>query len=146
VLKESECVSASLLDNRFVRFLLAGGLAALINFGSRFFYNLFVDFSTAVVLAFMTGLTAGYVLNKLYVFTSSGNSIGHEVGWYVLVNLFALVQTWGLSVYLAHLLPDYMPVAGSAGKEMAEAIAHGAGVLLPVFTSYIGHKYLTFRE
>jgi putative flippase GtrA len=134
------------LGSRFNRFLLAGGLAALLNFGSRFFYNLFVDFSTAVVLAFITGLTAGYVLNKLYVFTSSGNSIAKEIGWFVIVNLFALVQTWGLSVYLAQVLPGYLPVAGSGGKELAEAIAHGAGVLLPVFTSYIGHKYLTFRE
>ena len=38
---------SSLLGNRFSRFLLAGGLAALCNFGSRFLYNLFVDFSTA---------------------------------------------------------------------------------------------------
>jgi putative flippase GtrA len=138
--------SASLSGSRFIRFLLAGGLAALLNFGSRFFYNLFVDFSTAVVLAFFTGLTTGYILNKLYVFTSSGNSMVQEIGWFVFVNLIALAQTWGLSVYLVQVLPGYMPVAGAAGTELAEAIAHGAGVLLPVFTSYIGHKYLTFRE
>lgn len=137
---------AALLGSRFVRFLLAGGLAALVNFGSRFFYNLFVDFSTAVVLAFFTGLTTGYILNKRYVFTSSGNSMVQEIGWFVFVNLIALVQTWGLSVYMVQVLPDYMPVEGAAGRELAEAIAHGAGVLLPVFTSYIGHKYLTFRE
>jgi putative flippase GtrA len=134
------------LGSRFSRFLLAGGLAALLNFGSRFFYNLFVGFSTAVVLAFITGLTAGYILNKLYVFTSSGNSMRVEIGWFVVVNLLALAQTWGLSVYLAQALPAYMPFAGAGGKEVAEAIAHGAGVLLPVFTSYVGHKYLTFRE
>ncbi len=138
--------SASLLGSRFSRFLLAGGLAALLNFGSRFFYNLFVDFSTAVVLAFITGLTTGYILNKLYVFTSSGNSMLVEIGWFVIVNLFALAQTWGLSVYLAQVLPAYMPIEGAGGEELAEAIAHGAGVLLPVFTSYVGHKYLTFRE
>lgn len=140
-------VSASLLGSRFIRFLLAGGLAALVNFGSRFFYNLFVDFSTAVVLAFCTGLITGYILNKRYVFTSSGNSMVQEIGWFVFVNLIALAQTWGLSVYLARVLPAYMPVVGGAGStELAEAVAHGAGVLLPVFTSYIGHKYLTFRE
>ena len=137
---------SSLLGSRFNRFLLAGGLAALLNFGSRFFFNIFVDFSTAVVLAFFTGLTTGFVLNKLYVFTSSGNSVVQEIGWFVMVNLFALVQTWALSVYLAQLLPDYLPIEGPKGQELAEAIAHGAGVLLPVFTSYIGHKYLTFRE
>jgi putative flippase GtrA len=142
----SRSVSTSLFGSRFVRFLFAGGLAALLNFGSRFFYNLFVDFSTAVVLAFFTGLTAGYILNKRYVFTSSGNSMTQEMVWFVLVNLFALAQTWGLSVYLAQQLPRYLTFAGARDKDLAEAIAHGAGVLLPVFTSYIGHKYLTFRE
>ena len=125
---------------------MAGGLAALVNFGSRFFYNLFVDFSTAVVLAFFTGLTTGYVLNKLYVFTNSRNTIAQEMGWFVFINLLALLQTWGLSVYLAHLLPEFLPVQNQSGIELARALAHGAGVLFPVFTSYLGHKYLTFRE
>lgn len=121
-------------------------MAALINFGSRFAYNLFVDFSTAVVLAFLTGLTTGYILNKLFVFTTSGNSMAREVWWFVVINLFALAQTWGLSVYLADILPGHLPVSADSQREVAEAIAHGAGILLPVFTSYIGHKYLTFRE
>jgi putative flippase GtrA len=136
----------SLLGNRFIRFLLAGGFAALLNIGSRFFYNIFVDFSTAVVLAFMTGLITAYVLNKLYVFTSSGNTVVQEMGWFLFINLLALAQTWGLSVYLEQLLPEYIPVEGPLGGELSKAIAHVAGVLLPVFTSYIGHKYLTFRE
>jgi putative flippase GtrA len=129
-----------------MRFLLAGGLAALINFGSRFVYNLFVDFSTAVVLAFITGLTTGYLLNKKYVFTSSGNTVVQEIGWFVLINLLALAQTWGLSVYLVQVLPGYVSTDTPARRELVEAVAHGAGVLLPVFTSYLGHKYLTFRE
>lgn len=139
-------MAGNLLDNRVVRFLLAGGFAALINFSSRFFYSLFVDFSTAVVLAFITGLTTGYILNKLFVFTTSGNTIAREVGWFIFINMLALAQTWGLSVYLAQVLPDLLPESISRRGEVADAMAHGAGVLLPVFTSYIGHKYLTFRE
>lgn len=69
-----------------------------------------------------------------------------EISWFVLVNLLALAQTWGLSVYLVRVLPAVLSLEGAAGLELAEAIAHGAGILLPVFTSYIGHKYLTFRE
>lgn len=134
------------MGNRLIRFLLAGGLAALVNFGSRFIYNIFVDFSTAVVLAFFTGLGTAFLLNKKYVFLSSRNSIAQEMGWFMVINLLALAQTWGLSVYLASLLPNYMPDYGSHGRALADALAHGLGVLLPVFTSYIGHKYLTFRE
>jgi putative flippase GtrA len=139
-------ISQQLIDQRFVRFLLAGGLAALCNFGSRFLYSIFVDFSTAVVLAFITGLTAGYLLNKRYVFTTSTNSRAHELSWFLFINLLALVQTWGLSVYLAQLLPEIIFTHSASGGEWAEAIAHLAGILLPVFTSYLGHRYLTFRE
>jgi VIT1/CCC1 family predicted Fe2+/Mn2+ transporter len=64
----------------------------------------------------------------------------------VLINLLALAQTWGLSVYLVQVLPDYVSTDSQSRWELVEAVAHGAGVLLPVFTSYIGHKYLTFRE
>jgi putative flippase GtrA len=139
-------LSVSLSGTRFLRFLLAGGLAALINFGSRFFYNIFVDFSTAVVLAFLTGLTAGYILNRRYVFATSRNTVVQEMGWFVFINLLALAQTWGLSLYLVELLPEYIAMDSLGRTELVEAIAHGAGIILPVFTSYIGHKYLTFRE
>jgi len=133
------------LQYRFVRFLLAGGLAALCNFGSRFVYSLWVDFSAAVVMAFFTGLSIGFVLNKYYVFTSSRNSVTTEALWFVFINLLALAQTWGLSIYLAELLPTLVR-SSQESREWIEASAHLAGVLLPVFTSYIGHRYLTFRE
>ena len=139
-------VFESLYATRFLRFLVAGGLAALVNFGSRFFYNIFVDFSAAVVLAFLSGLTVGYLLNKRYVFTASTNSVSQEIGWVVLINTLALAQTWGLSVYLVQLLPQFIAVDSPGRSDMVEALAHGAGIMLPVFTSYIGHKYLTFRE
>ena len=146
MLNSTREVSRALLSNRFFRFLLAGGLAASFNFSSRFVYSVFVDFSTAVVLAFMTGLTAGYLLNKRYVFTTSTNSVSHELGWFVIINLFALAQTWGLSVYLVEVLPGYISTRSASGRDWIEAVAHGAGIILPVFTSYIGHRYLTFRE
>lgn len=139
-------MSQRLMRQRFFRFLLAGGLAALCNFGSRFFYSLFVDFSAAVVFAFMTGLTVGYLLNKLYVFTTSANSPAREITWFVVINLLALAQTWGLSVYLSELLQDARFDQFTVGQRWSEAGAHLAGVLLPVFTSYVGHRYLTFRE
>ena len=139
-------VLASLVGTRFLRFLVAGGFAALVNFGSRFFYSIFVDFSAAVVLAFFTGLATAYLLNKKYVFTASGNTVAQEVSWFVFINMLALAQTWGLSVYLVQVLPEYIATDGPGGEELVAALAHGAGIILPVFTSYIGHKYLTFRE
>lgn len=145
-MNEAQKNSPGLLNNRFVRFLLAGGFAALCNFGSRFIYSTFMEFSSAVVLAFVTGLAVGYFLNKRFVFTRSKNSVPKEMMWFLLINLFALVQTWGLSIYLASYLSEHLTAYTANSRYWAEAIAHGAGILLPVFTSYVGHRYLTFRE
>lgn len=137
---------ASVLNNRIVRFLLAGGSAAVVNFLSRFFYSTFLSFGVAVVLAFITGMITAFLLNKIFVFTNSRNTQAQQVVWFVVINLFALLQTWAVSVYLAGWLPQYLPGGPEQTLELAEALAHGAGILIPVFTSYIGHKYLTFRE
>ena len=58
----------------------------------------------------------------------------------MLVNLVAILQTWGISLLLAyHVLP-------AMGIRMyAPEIAHAIGIVVPVFTSYLGHKYWTFR-
>lgn len=128
-------------SKQFIKFLVAGGLAATINFSSRFIYSTFVDFSLAVILAFCTGLASGYVLAKLYVFGKSQNTTRQEIALYILINLLALIQTWVISILLA----NYM-LATMVAQNLSEGIAHFVGVISPVFTSFIGHKYLTFRQ
>ena len=59
---------------------------------------------------------------------------------FTIVNLFALLQVWLLSVGLANWL---FPKLGFTWH--AELIAHTIGVLSPVVTSYYGHKLFTFR-
>ena len=130
----------TLLNRQFPRFLAAGGLAALANFSSRFLFSLFMPFESAVLLAFLVGLASGFLLSRWYVFAESANALHIQVGYYLLVNLLALAQTWLLSVYGARWL------APQLGLELAQALAHLAGIMLPVFSSYFGHRYFTFRE
>jgi putative flippase GtrA len=124
----------------WLRFLAAGGAAAVLNFGSRLLFSLYLSFEIAVVLAFCVGLASGFLLSRRFVFAPSGKRVMREVWWFLAVNLFALVQTWLLSVYLAGLL---VPRTGTV---TGEALAHAAGIMLPVVSSYVGHKYLTFRS
>jgi putative flippase GtrA len=129
------------MNKQFLKFLLAGGLAAMINFGSRFFYSLFVDFEIAVIFAFFTGLVSGYLLARYMVFEAGDHSRSKEAGYYILVNLVALAQTWLISVLLADLV-----LISLMGQESGEAVAHFFGVVFPVFTSFLGHKYFTFAS
>jgi putative flippase GtrA len=124
----------------FVRFAIVGGLAALVNISMRLLFSQLVSFELAVALAFPFGLTTAYLLSRRFVFERSEDSVSAQYMRFTSVNLFALLQVWGLSVGLANWL---FPKLGFTWH--AELVAHTIGVLIPVVTSYYGHKFFTFR-
>jgi putative flippase GtrA len=124
---------------RFGRFLVAGGIAAAANYGSRFLFSVWFPFPVAVALAFVVGLTTGFLLMRGYVFDARGGPPVLQAAWFTAINLVGLVLTMGISVGGAHLLTPYL------GVTRAQAIAHAAGVAFPAVTSYVGHRLATFR-
>ena len=130
----------SFASRQFVAFLITGSFAALVNFLSRVLYNQWVSFSSAVILAYVTGMVTAYILAKAFVFTASQQSMRHSAVWFVLVNLVAVMQTWLISMALAHYLLPAMGV-----KHFVLELAHAVGIAVPVFTSFLGHKYWSFR-
>jgi len=133
-------VSTSFKSRQFLVFLLTGGFAALVNFCSRIVYNLWVDFSLAIVLAYLTGMVTAFVLARQFVFKDSTQSLQRSVLYFTLVNGVAVLQTWGITVVLAYYV---LPAMGWT-LHVKEA-AHAVGVVVPVFTSYLGHKHFSFR-
>lgn len=125
---------------KFVHFALAGGIAALVNFGSRIVFSRFVDYEAAILLAFPCGLTAAFLLNRAFVFPVGNAGLHKQVAWFIAVNLFAVVQTLVISVVLARFV---FPATGFTFYP--ESVAHAIGIIAPIFTSYIGHKKFTFR-
>jgi putative flippase GtrA len=133
-------VSTGFLSRQFLIFLVTGGTAAAVNFGSRIVYNLWMGYSAAIVLAYLTGMVTAFVLARLFVFGSGSQSLARSALMFTLVNVLAVLQTWGISVALAwHVLP-----ALGVNRFVPE-IAHAVGVVVPVFTSYIGHRKWSFR-
>lgn len=128
-------------SKEFLLFIMVGGFAALVNFLSRILYSEYVGFSLAIFFAYITGMITAFVLNKMFVFEESSNSTGHEVFYFTLVNLAAVLQTWLVSMALYHYVLMWLGV-----ERYTMGIAHLAGVLVPVFSSYVGHKYLTFKS
>ena len=131
---------ADAVNSQFARYLLAGGLAAGANYGSRFVFSIWTGFETAVILAFFVGLTTGFLLMRQFVFYGTGKPIAPQVAKYLVVNLVALMLTVAVSSYMARWL---LPSLGV--RDYAEAIAHAFGVAAPVLTSYFGHRLGTFR-
>lgn len=124
----------------FLRFLIAGGIAAAANFGSRFVFSLFLDYGFAVFFAYLVGMLVAFLLMRGHVFGARSGPLASQLMRFVGVNVVALLQTLVISLLLARwLLPSFGIV------EHAEALAHLVGVLVPVVTSYFGHKLFTFR-
>lgn len=129
-----------MVSRQFIMFLLVGGVAALANFLSRILYSQWLDFTPAIVLAYITGMVTAFVLSRMFVFKESTRPLHHSAFYFILVNLFAVAQTWIVSLVLAfHVLP-WLSI-----DVLRMEIAHAVGVIVPVFSSYVGHKYLSFR-
>lgn len=129
-----------LKSKEFLSFILAGGFAAVVNFGSRFLYNIYMSYGNAVIVAYITGMITAFILTKLFVFQKSKHSTKKEFMLFSLVNMVAVMQTYLISVGLAeYLFPKMMFTF------YPHAVAHAIGVMVPVFTSYFGHKYFTFK-
>jgi putative flippase GtrA len=129
------------LTRQFMQFLLVGGLAAIANFGSRFYFELFFSFEGAVIAAFGVGLAVAFVLNKTAVFPNSGRTLAAEIWWFCFFNGLAFPVTLGISSLLHwNVFSHFLPGA------LSKALSHAVGIVLPVFVNFAAHKFITFRE
>lgn len=126
---------------RFILFFIAGGAAAAVNILTRIGINWFVPYEASIVLAYLCGMTVAYLLNKHFVFETSGRGMISEYLRFALVNLLAVAQVWIVSVGLARLI---FPAIGYTWH--SETVAHVIGVVIPVFTSYLGHRHFSFGK
>jgi putative flippase GtrA len=129
----------SFVSRQFLGFLITGGLAAAVNFGSRIVYNQWLDFSASVVLAYLTGMVTAFILARRFVFTEGSQSLQKSAAVFALVNGVAVLQTWAVSMAL------YYALSRLGVNNWVPEISHAVGVMLPVFTSYLGHKKYSFK-
>ena len=125
----------------FLLFVITGGVAALVNVVSRVGFSQLLRFELAVLLAYGVGMLTAYVLARKFVFLQSRTSVRSSFAAFALVNLFAVLQTWLVSVALRNWL---LPLLGIV--VLRDLIAHGIGVVVPVLSSYFGHKHISFRQ
>jgi len=126
--------------NQLLLFLLSGGLAALINFLSRFFYDNFMGFGLAVICSYVTAMIIAFLLMRTLVFNKTKKGVKKEFLLFTIVNIVAIGLTWTVSVGLAEVL---FPKIGI--QFYRYELAHFFGIIVPSISSYIGHKNFTFR-
>jgi len=133
-------VIRAFLSRQFLVFLLTGGTAAVVNFVTRLIYNQWMSFSSAVVLSYITGMITAFVLARLFVFKASTQTLSRSAAFFILVNGLAILQTWAISMVMAYYVLPALDV-----QRYTLELAHAVGIVVPVFTSFIGHKYWSFR-
>lgn len=127
--------------SRFEFFLIARSLAALVNILSRIWLNWIMPYEAAILASYLCGMTTAYLLNKRFVFDASGRDISSEYARFALVNLFAAAQVWLVSVGLVRLVFPTIEFTWNT-----ETVAHIIGLIIPVFTSYLGTDTFPLRE
>jgi putative flippase GtrA len=123
----------------FALFVVCGGGAAAINVGSRIVFSRFLPFAVAVTLAYILGIITAFILNRALVFREPAKSLGQQAFWFVLINLAGLVQTLAVSLVL-----ERWGLRWVGWTWQPELVAHMVGVAVPILSSYVGHKYVTF--
>lgn len=129
------------MSREFASFVVAGGLAAGVNWVTNLILHLFMPLEISVVLAYGVGMTTAYLLTRFFVFAASGRSPQQEYFRFAIVNVVALAQVWCVTIVLARFI---LPAIGWTFEPAATS--HLVGIASPVVTSYFAHKYFTFAK
>ena len=123
-----------------VRFLLAGGFAAFVNWVVRFPLSILLPFEAAVVAATAIGMMIGFIGYRFYVFPGSARSLLRQLRDFIVVNLVTLVAVAAAASVLRDLLLPF------AGPPLAEAVAHAIAIALGAGLNYVAHSLVTFQH
>jgi putative flippase GtrA len=125
-------------SRQFLRFLGAGGLAALLHWLARLLLSLWLPFVVAVGLAYGVGMAVAFVLNRRWVFAASQPPHPTQGRDFVLVNLLFLPPVWLAAIGVNRLLKELgMP-------RHTEELAHAIAIAIPLCATFLIYKLHTF--
>lgn len=124
-----------------VRFLFAGGTAALITWIVRFPLSHFMSYAFAVALATIIGMLFSFVAYRHFVFPGSPRALGNQLRDFILINIIGMsIQTGVAVAFNSTILPALGIVSHS------EAIAHAIAIAVGAVSNFHGHRYISFRK
>lgn len=122
-----------------LRFLLAGGLATLINWLVRFPLSLILPFDGAVATAYVFGMFIGFFLYRHWVFPPTTLGLSGQVVRFVAINVMGA----GVAIVTAPQLA-VIAVRSGLSHQTSLALGHAAALALGALVNYFGHKLVTF--
>ncbi len=131
-------------QKEFVIFVLCGGFSAVFNLLARVWLDQFVSYALSVVLSYFVGMVTAFMLNRMLVFgkgSSESDLVARVFLRFALVNAVSMMQTVLVSLLFKEMIFPRMRMFYHP-KEAA----HFLGLASTTFTSFIGHKFFTFRD
>jgi len=128
-------------SKQFLRFLIAGGIAASVNFAVGYSLQGLLPFHGDIVVGHLSGMLVAFFLFEQSVFEGTENSRVKSAPIFIAINGLALAQTW-LVYYVLH---QYI-FPGAKFYFHPDVVARAIAIITPIFTSFLGHKYFTFKD
>lgn len=130
-------------SREFLRFFFSALGAAAVNFFARMLLDPYIGYYKAIILAYLIGTVVAFFLYQHEVFGKGDKPLWQEIGLFGFVTMAAIMQTLIVSIVLAdHVLP----AINWQWHRYDDDIAHFIGMGVPMFSSFLGHKYLTFSR
>ncbi len=136
-----EIIKKTYLNYRFLIYILSCIAAAGINFASRIFLGLYMAYTPSIIVAYLFRMITAYTLSRLFVFEAKQNNLAKQAFYFFIISMIGMIQTIFISLLLSHYVFPHL----LANQFLIEEYAHFIGICFPAFTSYLGHKYLSFK-
>jgi energy-coupling factor transport system substrate-specific component len=124
-----------------MRFIIAGGFAAVVNWLVRFPLELVMPFIPAVIAATIIGMVVGFISYRSFVFPGSARPLTGQIRDFVAVNLLGMAVTVVVAALLRHVILNVVDVLPDVN-----AVAHALGIAAGALANFLGHKRVTFRS
>ncbi len=123
-----------ILSGAFVKFVIVGGISAIVEYVLYFIFKTAIDYLIANVLAFGLTNILTFTLSRKYVFASENSNKAEEAKLYVVCLVGALcvnqVVLWALVEF------------GGIDDKIAKATA----IAVTVFWNYFTRKHIVFKN
>lgn len=133
-----------LVFNQLPSYLIVSGIAALVNFLSRFVYDIITNFEISLIMAYYTGLIFNFSLSKIFVFNSNkSGKTAREFIKFFLVASGGVIALYIASVFvfsLSNLYFTFYPI------HLRKSVAHIIGIGVGFIINFVGHKFFSFRS
>ena len=123
------------LTRQFLRFVLVGGVAAVLHWLARFGLSRWLPFGWAVAIAYAVGMAVAFALNSAFVFPTSEKPRAAQARDFVLVNVAFFPVVWAMSLALNRALQ-------AAGMHAhTEELAHALAIPIPMLATFLIYKF-----